>query len=145
MLNRLLIVFLLALGVIYAPGATRPNILFVFIDDIGWADLSCYGSTVTNKLGQPITPNLDKLASEGIRFTQGYVASPICSPSRTGVLTGMEPCRFAIYSFLDDKAANASRNMRDWLQPETVTTRAVVSKSRISNGAIRQVAYGQRA
>src|SRR4051794_37296669 len=92
--NRLLIVFLLVLGVTYAPGAIRPNILFVFIDDNGWADLSCYGSTVTNKLGQPITPNLDKLASEGIRFTQGYVASPICSPSRTGVLTGMDPCRF---------------------------------------------------
>jgi len=134
MLNRLLIVFLLAVGVIYAPGATRPNILFVFIDDIGWADLSCYGSTVTNKLGQPITPNLDKLASEGIRFTQGYVASPICSPSRTGVLTGMEPCRFAIYSFLDDRAANASRNMRDWLQPETVTTARLFQRAGYRTG-----------
>lgn len=101
--------------------AQRPNILFVFIDDIGWGDLSCYGSTVTNKQGQVITPNLDRLASEGIRFTQGYVAAPICSSSRTGVLTGMEPCRYAIYSFLDNKAQNAARNMADWLQPDTIT------------------------
>jgi arylsulfatase A-like enzyme len=99
----------------------RPNILFVFIDDIGWGDLSCYGNTVTNKAGLPITPNLDRLASEGVRFTQGYVASPICSASRTAVLTGMQPCRFAMYGFLDNKANNAARNMVDWLQPDTVT------------------------
>ena len=99
----------------------RPNILFVFIDDIGWGDLSCYGSPVTNKLGQPITPNLDRLAAEGTRFTQGYVASPICSPSRTGVLTGIEPTRYAIHSFLDNKASNAARNMADWVQPDTVS------------------------
>lgn len=101
--------------------APRPNILFIFIDDIGWGDLSCYGSTGTNKQGQVITPNLDQLAAQGIRFTQGYVASPICSPSRTGVLTGMQPARYAIYSFLDNKASNASRNMADWVQPDTVS------------------------
>ena len=112
---------LLGLLVVTATAATRPNILFVFIDDIGWGDLSCYGSTVTNKLGQPITPNLDQLASQGIRFTQGYVAAPICSPSRTAVLTGMDPCQFAIYSFLDNKSQNAARNMSDWVQPDTVT------------------------
>src|SRR5512135_258921 len=86
-----------------ASAGPRPNILFVFIDDAGWGDLSCYGSPVTNKLGQPITPNLDRLASQGIRFTQGYIASPICSPSRTAVLTGIEPARYAIYSFLNNK------------------------------------------
>ncbi len=105
-----------------ALAAQRPNILFIFIDDIGWGDMSCYGSPVTNKQGQAITPNLDRIASEGVRFTQGYVTAPICSASRTGMLTGMEPCRFAIYSFLDNKAANASRNMADWLQPDTVTS-----------------------
>jgi arylsulfatase A-like enzyme len=61
------------------------------------------------------------LASQGIRFTQGYVAYPICSPSRTAVLTGIEPARYAMYSFLDNKTANASRNMADWVQSDTVT------------------------
>ncbi|HWH69090.1 MAG TPA: sulfatase-like hydrolase/transferase [Candidatus Sulfotelmatobacter sp.] len=96
----------------------RPNILFVFVDDSGWGDFSCCGSPVTNKLGQPITPpNLDKLAAQGIRFTQDCVASPICSPSRTGVLTGIEPAR---YSFFNDKASNAAHHMADWVQPDTV-------------------------
>lgn len=104
-----------------ADPVSGPNIVFVFIDDIGWGDLSCYGSPVTNKQGQVITPHLDQLAAEGIRFTQGYVAAPICSPSRTGVLTGIEPTRYAIHSFLNDKTSNAARNMVDWVQPDTVS------------------------
>lgn len=115
-------------------GESRPNILFVFIDDIGWGDLSCYGSPVTNKQGQVITPNLDRLASQGIRFTQGYVTAPICSPSRTGVLTGIEPARYAIYSFLDNKAANASRNMADWVQSDTVTAPRLFQKAGYATG-----------
>lgn len=124
---------LLLLGTLATVHA-RPNIVFVFIDDIGWGDLSCYGSTVTNKLGQPITPHLDKLAAEGIRFTQGYVASPICSPSRTGVLTGIEPARYAIHSFLNDKASNAARNMADWVQPDTVTTPRLFKQAGYATG-----------
>ena len=81
LLKSFALAFLFLVGY-HAAGsaAQQPNILFIFIDDIGWGDLSCYGSPVTNKLGQPITPNLDQLASQGIRFTQGYVAAPICSP-----------------------------------------------------------------
>ncbi len=115
---------LLLLLVSAFPSATQPagpNILFVFIDDSGWGDLSCYGSPVTNKLGEAITPNMDRLASQGIRFTQGYVAYPICSPSRTAVLTGMDPARVALYSYLDNKALNAARNMADWVQPAVVS------------------------
>ncbi|HPY31616.1 MAG TPA: sulfatase-like hydrolase/transferase [Verrucomicrobiota bacterium] len=112
---------LLGASITAANEISRPNIVFIFIDDIGWGDLSCYGSPVTNKQGQVITPHLDQLAAEGMRFTQGYVASPICSPSRTGVLTGIHPARYAIHSFLNDKTSNATRNMVDWLQPDTVT------------------------
>ena len=104
-----------------APAA-QPNILFIFIDDIGWGDMSCYGNPVKDKSNVPITPNLDLLAAGGIRFTDGYVASPICSPSRVGVLTGMNPARHAIYSFLNNKTANAGRNMNDWLQPDAITS-----------------------
>ncbi len=125
---------LLLFGAPLAQADPRPNFLFIFIDDIGWGDLSCYGSTVTNKQGQVITPNLDRLASQGIRFTQGYVAAPICSPSRVGVLTGMNPARYAIYSFLDNKASNAARNMADWLQPDTVTAPRLFKKAGYTTG-----------
>ena len=101
--------------------ARQPNIVFIFVDDSGWGDFSCQGNPVLDKLGQPITPNIDRLATEGMRFTNGYVASPICSPSRAGLLTGMHPSRHGIHSFLDNKAANANRNMDDWLQPDATT------------------------
>ena len=65
--------------------ADRPNIVFVFIDDMGYGDLSCYGNTDIR------TINIDRLAEEGVRFEQFYVASPICSPSRVGITTGQFP------------------------------------------------------
>ena len=130
----LLLISLSALADAVAAAGPRPNILFVFIDDSGWGDLSCYGSPVTNKLGQPITPNLDRLASQGIRFTQGYVAYPICSPSRTAVLTGIEPARYAMYSFLDNKTQNAARNMADWVQPDTVTAPRLFQRAGYKTG-----------
>lgn len=117
-----------------AAFATAPNILFIFIDDIGWGDMSCYGNPVLDKSGNPITPNLDQLAAQGTRFTDGYVASPICSPSRVGVLTGSEPARHAIYSFLDNKASNAVRSMNDWLQPDTVTSARIFRNAGYATG-----------
>ncbi|MBB5353929.1 arylsulfatase A-like enzyme [Haloferula luteola] len=119
-MRKLLASFALAISASIAAAAP-PNILFIFIDDIGWGDMSCYGSPVLDKQGGPITPHLDQLAGEGIRFTQGYVASPICSPSRVGVLTGMHPCRHGIMSYLDNHAANQNRKMNDWLQPDVST------------------------
>ena len=86
-----------------------PNILFIFMDDLGYGDLGCYGNTVVN------TPNIDQLALEGIRFTQFYVNSPICSPSRVAVLTGQYPSRWGITSFIHTKEANQARGMRDFL------------------------------
>ncbi|HEX8916021.1 MAG TPA: sulfatase, partial [Humisphaera sp.] len=71
-----------------APG--RPNVVFILADDLGWRDLSCYGSTFHR------TPNLDKLAARGVRFTQAYAANPLCSPTRSSVLTGLWPARTGI-------------------------------------------------
>lgn len=65
----------------------RPNILLILADDLGWSDLSCYGNTVFE------TPHLDRLATEGLRLTQGYSPAPICSASRAGILTGKTPAR----------------------------------------------------
>jgi arylsulfatase A-like enzyme len=72
----------------------KPNIVFILADDLGINDLSCYGRT-----DQP-TPNLDKLAAQGIRFTQAYCAQPICSPSRAALMTGKTPARLHLTTFL---------------------------------------------
>ncbi|MCB1130917.1 MAG: sulfatase-like hydrolase/transferase, partial [Verrucomicrobiae bacterium] len=121
-----------------ASGA--PNIVFIFIDDIGWGDMSCYrdhfGITpdTDDKSGNPITPNLDALSGQGMWFTDGYVVSPVCSPSRVGVLTGIEPCRFAIHDYLDSKNVNDSRNMNDWLDPNTVSAARWFQKAGYATG-----------
>jgi arylsulfatase A-like enzyme len=60
----------------------RPNFIFILADDLGYADLGCYGGRA------PISPNLDRLAQQGLRFTQGYANSPVCSPTRFGLITG---------------------------------------------------------
>ena len=69
-----------------------PNIVFFFADDLGYGDLGCYGHPYAK------TPNLDKLASEGTRFTQFYVTGVTCNPSRTGLMTGKHPASFQKYA-----------------------------------------------
>lgn len=68
---------------------TLPNVILIFCDDLGWGDLGCYGSKIR-------TPNLDKLAAEGLRFTNFYSANPVCSPSRAALLTGRYPTRVGV-------------------------------------------------
>ncbi len=69
---------------------SRPNILFIFADDLGWGDLSCYGRPDYK------TPNLDRLASQGIKFTNAYSAAPVCTPTRVGFHTGRYPARLPV-------------------------------------------------
>ena len=95
--------------------ASRPNILFVLIDDMGWGDFSCFG----NKEVQ--TPNIDNMAAEGIRFSQFYVNSPICSPSRCALTTGQYPQRWKVTSFLNNKRDNERRGVTNWLDPKAPT------------------------
>jgi arylsulfatase A len=72
----------------------RPNIIFILADDLGWAELGCYG----NKFNE--TPNLDKLASQGMKFTEAYAAAPVCSPYRAALMTGQYPARVGITDYL---------------------------------------------
>ena len=106
---------LVSLFISAASAAERPNIVVVLLDDMGWGDFSCFG----NKDAQ--TPNVDRLAAEGIRFSQFYVNAPICSPSRTALTTGQYPHRWRMTSFLDNRAANARRGVADWLDPKAPT------------------------
>src|SRR5262245_55997026 len=64
------------------PTATRPNILFIVTDDLGWADLSVYGQT------EYATPHLDRFAAQGVRFTQAYANWAVCSATRFALMTG---------------------------------------------------------
>ena len=103
--------FLLAAG---SPvfSKERPNIVLFFIDDMGWGDFSCFGNKDAS------TPNIDRMAAEGIRFEQFYVNSPICSSSRTAISTGQYPQRWKITSFLSNRDHNNKRGMAQWLDPK---------------------------
>ena len=92
--------------------AKKPNIILVFIDDMGWGDFSCFGNTAVE------TQNIDRLARDGIRFEQFYVNSPICSPSRVAISTGQYPARWKITSYLNNRKSNLDRGMAHWLDPQ---------------------------
>jgi uncharacterized sulfatase len=100
----------------------RPNIITIFIDDMGWSDLSCFGGTAVQ------TTHIDRLAAEGIRFTSFYVNSPICSPSRTALTTGHYPARHRITSFLSNRNDNKRRGMAQWLDVDAVTLPGMLSR-----------------
>ena len=94
---------------------TRPNIVFIYADDWGWGDLSCHGHPWLK------TPNLDRLASEGVDFRQFNVLNPVCSPSRTAVMTGHYPARYSIHQHFAAPTQNHQQNMPDWLDPNAPT------------------------
>ena len=84
-----IVTWVFALATVAFPQATKPNIILILADDLGWADLGCYG----NKFNE--TPNIDRLARQGLRFTQFY-AGPVCSPTRTNLQSGQDQARFGI-------------------------------------------------
>lgn len=73
----------------------KPNIVFILIDDMGWRDLSCYDSAFYE------TPNIDRLAAEGMRFTDAYASCPVCSPTRASVMTGKYPASVGVTNYID--------------------------------------------
>lgn len=81
-----------------AKQPTPPNFVFILADDLGWRDLTCCGSTFYE------TPNLDRLASQGMRFTQAYSACPVCSPTRSAILTGLYPARTGVTDYIGSAA-----------------------------------------
>jgi arylsulfatase A len=82
----------------------RPNVLIILCDDLGYGDLSCYGHPHIR------TPNLDRLAAEGLRLTAWYSAAPVCSPSRVGLLTGRDPNRAGVYDWIPAAGQSGSRD-----------------------------------
>jgi len=101
----------------------RPtNILLIMIDDLGWMDLHCQGNDRLD------TPNIDKLATQGMRFTDFYAAAPVCSPTRAVIMTGQSPARLGLTNHAPDRASFAPKNAKllsaetlDYLPLEHVT------------------------
>ncbi len=130
-LLRSLLLPALFLGVVC--GATqaaesRPNFVMVFIDDLGWGDFSCFGNREAK------TPNVDRLAAEGIRFSQFHVNSPICSPSRCALTTGQYAQRWRITSFLSHRADNERRGVAHWLDPQAPTLARILQQAGYATG-----------
>ena len=93
-------------------GDARPNIVLVLADDLGWKDVSCYGSAYA-------TPNIDRLAAQGLTFTQAYAAAPACSPTRAALYTGRSPARLGITRAIRGKDYRAegqpfSKDVKGW-------------------------------
>ncbi|GIO29484.1 MULTISPECIES: sulfatase-like hydrolase/transferase [Paenibacillus] len=88
---------------------TKPNIVVIYCDDLGYGDLGCYGSDAIR------TPHLDALARQGVRFTNWYSNSPVCSPSRAALLTGLYPAKTGVSHILEGKRGTAG------LKPEART------------------------
>ncbi|MGB2864655.1 MAG: sulfatase-like hydrolase/transferase, partial [Sedimentisphaerales bacterium] len=87
---------------------SRPNFLFILADDLGWSQVGCYGSDFYE------TPNIDRLAREGMRFTDAYAACPVCSPTRASIMTGKYPARLHLTDFI----AGGSFPYEKYAQPE---------------------------
>lgn len=92
-----------------STSSKKPNIIFVLADDLGYAELGSYGNTFNE------TPNLDKLAKQGIKFSHAYSAAPVCSPMRGSFMTGQFPARVGITDFLSPKSER-------YLEPEKYVT-----------------------
>ena len=77
-----------------AAETRRPNVVFFLVDDLGWRDLGCYGSSFYE------TPNIDRFAEQGVRFTQAYATCHVCSPTRASIMTGKYPARIQLTDWL---------------------------------------------
>lgn len=87
MIKNLGLLLFLAATRLLCGAEGKPNIVFLLVDDLGWGDFGCYGAQFYE------TPHIDKLAAEGMRFTNAYAACTVCSPSRAAILSGRYPAR----------------------------------------------------
>ena len=91
----------------------QPNIILINVDDLGYGDIGCYGTP------RNVTPHIDQLASDGLLFTDFYACSPVCTPSRAGLLTGCYPKRmdFQLFNVYDPKSPEAPKDQFVVLMP----------------------------
>ena len=99
----------------------RPNIIFILSDDLSWGDLGCYGQQKIK------TPNIDRLAGEGIKFTQAYAGNSVCAPSRSSLMQGLHPGHARV-------RGNGYLNYRESLQPGDITVASVLKQAGYKTG-----------
>jgi arylsulfatase A-like enzyme len=105
----LMMVIGLIFGVGFGATPTRPNVVLILADDLGWTDLACFGSDFYE------TPHLDRLAREGMKFTQNYSACTVCSPTRSALMTGKYPARLHITDWIPGRMPdNPKLLVPDW-------------------------------
>ncbi len=104
--------------------AKKPNIVFILADDLGYADLSCYGASEIK------TPNLDRMANEGVRFTNFYTPACVCTPSRASLMTGCYPKRVGLH------VAVLPPNTHSGLNPNEITIAELLKKEGYTTGCI---------
>jgi arylsulfatase A-like enzyme len=109
-MKRFYALLFFTITILRANAADRPNFIFILADDLGWKDLGCYGSSFYE------TPNLDRLAKEGMRFTQAYAACNVCSPTRASILTGKYPARLRLTDYIPGSGDKPTRKLKlpDW-------------------------------
>lgn len=128
---------LLAMAVLAttAPCPAAPNVIVIVADDLGWADLACYGSKYHR------TPNLDRLAAAGMRFTESYSACPVCSPTRAALMTGKYPARLHLTDWLPGRGDRPAHRLarpafRQELPLEEVTIAEMLHAAGYTTGEI---------
>lgn len=99
-------------AVSHASAAQKPNVIVIYIDDMGIGDLGCFGGDITS------TPNIDKFAAQGLRLTQYYSASLVSSPSRVAITTGQFPINYGINTYLSSRKHNSQCEQRDYLDAD---------------------------
>ena len=134
-LKILLLTFLFLVAAALVRGADAPpNIVFVLIDDMGWTDAQCFGSRVYE------TPHIDKLASQGMKFTQAYAACNVCSPTRASILTGRSPARLHITDWIPGHVSPKDKmRVPDWtmhLPLEEITLARALKSAGYSSASI---------
>ena len=137
----------LAAGASSNAVAKKPNIVFILIDDMGWKDLGCYGGSFFE------TPNIDRLAAEGMRFTNGYAACAVCTPTRVSILTGKYPARthndghirpdLKPYPKGSGKLLNPK--FRQWLEPSEVTIAEALKTGGYTSASIGKWHLGEQS
>ncbi len=134
MFNRtLLIIFLLSIASLLPAQqvSKQPNIIVIIADDLGWADLQCYGSTFYE------TPVLNKLATQGIQFTNGYASCPVCSPTRASLLTGKYPVKTGVTDWIKGRQAGGIAKPYEKLIAKPIQNQLALEEQTIAELAIQ--------